>query len=145
MSPRLHPLAGTVALGLIALFWLSTVIAEASGNLAAIVAVKRGVVLLLPALIIAMIATGVTGRRGASGRAPAKRRRMMVIAANGALVLVPCALALYYLAAAGRFDTVFVTIQALELAVGAVNITLMTLNFRDGMRLRRSGLSPVAA
>lgn len=145
MNPRLHPLAGTVALGLIALFWLSTVIAEASGSLAAIAAVKRGVVLLLPALIIAMIATGVTGRRGASGRAPAKRRRMMVIAANGVLVLVPCALALYYLAAGGRFDTVFVTIQAMELAAGAVNITLMTLNFRDGMRLRRSGLSPVAA
>lgn len=145
MTPRIHPLAGAVALGLIALFWLSTVIAEASGSLAAIVAVKRGVVLLLPALVIAVIATGVTGRRGASGRAPAKRRRMMVIAANGVLVLVPCALALYYLAAGGRFDTVFVAIQAMELAAGAVNITLMRLNFRDGMRLRRSGLSPVAA
>lgn len=145
MMRRLHPLAGMVALGLIVLFWLSTVASELSGSLGAIVAVKRGVVLLLPLLVAAMMATGISGGHIASGRMPIKRRRMMVIAANGVLVLVPCALALRHLALAGRFDVLFTSIQALELAAGAANATLMALNLRDGLRLRRGKPASLAA
>ena len=145
MMRRLHPLAGMMALGLIVLFWLSTVISELSGNAGAIIAVKRGVVLLLPLLIAAMIATGLSGRRIASGRVAIKRRRMKLIAANGVLVLIPCALALRHLALAGRFDAVFAAIQAVELAAGAANIVLMALNVNDGLRLRRGGRPLLAA
>jgi hypothetical protein len=144
MMYRLHPLAGATALGLIALFWLSTVISELSGSPGAIVTVRHGIVLLLPVLIAAMIATGISGGRIASGRMAIKRRRMMVIAANGVLVLVPCALVLRHLALGGRFDTVFAAIQALELVAGAANMTLMALNLRDGLRLRRKGPSLAA-
>ena len=66
---------------------------------------------------------------------------MPLIAANGLLVLVPCAIVLNRWAAAGAFDVMFYTVQALELLAGAVNLTLMGLNIRDGLtmsgRLRR--------
>jgi hypothetical protein len=35
------------------------------------------------------------------------------------------------------FDGAFVAVQALELLAGALNITLLSLNMRDGLRLRR--------
>lgn len=36
---------------------------------------------------------------------------------------------------AGEFDAVFYAVQALELLAGAVNISLLCLNVRDGMTL----------
>jgi len=57
------------------------------------------------------------------------------IAANGVLVMIPAALFLSSQAAAGRFDASFYAAQAVELLVGAVQLTLMGLNFRDGRRL----------
>ncbi|HXX85674.1 MAG TPA: hypothetical protein VEN29_17060, partial [Casimicrobiaceae bacterium] len=38
-------------------------------------------------------------------------------------------------ARAGEFDTAFYLVQALELAAGATNITLLSLNLRDGLKL----------
>jgi hypothetical protein len=38
-------------------------------------------------------------------------------------------------AAAGRFDTTFYLLQGVELIAGAINIGLMGLNIRDGLRL----------
>jgi hypothetical protein len=60
---------------------------------------------------------------------------MPFIAANGLLVLIPCAIFLDRWAAAGEFDTTFYTVQALELLAGAVNLALMGLNIRDGMTM----------
>ena len=60
---------------------------------------------------------------------------MPVIALNGLLVLVPCALYLDRLASAGRFDGLFYAVQAVELVAGSVNLSLMALNMRDGLRL----------
>jgi hypothetical protein len=65
-----------------------------------------------------------------------KLRRMPFIAANGLLVLVPSALYLAAAARSGSFGTAFIAVQAIELAAGAVNITLLGLNLRDGLRLR---------
>ena len=64
-----------------------------------------------------------------------KKRRMPVIVVLGALVLLPCALVLAQWSAAGRYDGAFYALQALELLAGAVNLTLMSLNARDGLRL----------
>jgi hypothetical protein len=36
----------------------------------------------------------------------------------------------------GEFDTAFYAVQALELAAGAANITLLGLNMRDGLRMK---------
>ncbi|HAE47121.1 MAG: hypothetical protein CMO30_01940 [Tistrella sp.] len=138
---RIHPIAGTIALLTIASFWLATVVAEIWGSAATITLVKTaipwGFLLLVPALA----ATGGSGvalaQGGRSGLPARKRRRMAIIAANGILVLIPSALFLAARAGAGRFDTGFVLVQAIELVAGAVNITLLCLNLRDGIRMAR--------
>jgi hypothetical protein len=61
--------------------------------------------------------------------------RMRFIAANGLLVLVPCAIVLNQWAAAGSLDTTFYVVQAIELVAGASNLALMGLNARDGLRM----------
>jgi hypothetical protein len=53
------------------------------------------------------------------------------------LILVPAALFLNFKAQAATFDNVFYTVQVLELLVGAINLTLIGLNIRDGMALFR--------
>ena len=141
MIRALHPIAGATGLLTIATFWTSTVAAEAFGSEAAVLAVKTailwGLLLLVPALAI----TGITGVRMARGstapRAARKRRRMPVIALNGLLVLVPCAVFLQGRAAAGEFGAAFVVVQAVELLAGAVNLTLIGSNLRDGLALSR--------
>ena len=88
-----------------------------------------------PALAI----TGVSGFRMAGASADPtiarKRRRMPVIAANGIFVLIPAALYLAMLASRGEFGPLFYGVQAIELIAGAVNLTLMSLNIRDGLSL----------
>lgn len=141
MSRLIHRGAGLLALLAIASFWLSTVISELFASQAAVVAVKSAIPWGLIVLIPALAATGASGFALAGGRrqglAGAKRRRMPFIAANGLLVLAPAALFLASRAQAGRFDTLFHAIQAVELAAGAINITLLALNARDGLRMTR--------
>jgi len=139
MLRRLHPIAGAVGLLTILTFWLSTVGAELFGARETIAAVKQaipwGFLILVPALVL----TGASGFRLAAGSTdPAiarKKRRMPFIAGNGLLVLVPAALYLATLAARGEFGGAFYAVQAIELMAGAVNIALMSLNARDGLRL----------
>jgi hypothetical protein len=136
---------GSLGLALIATFFVSTLVVELSGHVAAIVTTKRLIVYGLFLLIPAMLVTGLSGRAVTGARQgrliKTKLRRMGFIAANGLLVLTPCAIILDRLAAAGSFETTFYLLQGLELAAGAVNIGLMGLNFRDGLllagRLRR--------
>jgi hypothetical protein len=60
-------------------------------------------------------------------------------------VLVPCAIILDRWAAAGAFDASFYAVQAIELVAGAVNLTLMGLNVRDGLRMTgRLRVTPVS-
>lgn len=136
----IHPIAGVIALLTIATFWLSTAFSELFASQAVITAVKTaipwGFLLLIPALA----ATGGSGLTLAQGRRAglvgAKIKRMPLITANGLLLLVPAALFLSYKARADEFDIVFYAVQALELAAGAVNITLLVLNMRDGLRMK---------
>lgn len=139
MKKLIHPIAGTIAMLTIASFWLSTVISEVSGSREAIIAVKTaipwGFLLLIPALA----ATGGTGFSLSKGRRPklitTKIRRMAMTGANGLLVLVPSALFLSQKAASGEFNTAFYVVQGIELIAGAVNITLLGLNMRDGFKM----------
>jgi hypothetical protein len=140
MIKVIHPVAGALALLTIAIFWLSTAMSELFASRAAVVAVKTaipwGFLLLIPALA----AAGGTGFALARGRRAgligAKLKRMPFVAANGLLVLIPCALFLASKASAGEFDTSFYLVQALELVAGPVNITLLGLNMRDGLKLK---------
>lgn len=137
----IHAASGTLALATIIGFFGATVISEAFGTFAHITAVKTAILYLIPLLVVFMATAGALGNRAATGWSDAvvtvKRRRMAAIAANGILVLIPCAYFLYRWAQADDFGPAFVALQALELVAGAGNISLLALNLRDGRRLHR--------
>ncbi len=66
----------------------------------------------------------------------AKIKRMPFIAANGLLVLIPSALLLASKARPREFDASFDAVQALEVIAGATNILLLSLNMRDGLKIK---------
>ncbi len=139
MKTRLHGFFGGIALLCIATFWASTAVSELFLDQASVVAVKNAILTGMWVLIPAMAATGGSGfalARGRRGRiVGVKGRRMKAVAANGLLVLLPSAWMLASWANAGRFDGTFYALQGVELVAGAINITLLALNMRDGLRL----------
>ena len=139
MKKTVHVIAGAVGFLTIAVFWSSTLITELIGSPAAIAAVKNGILWGMAVLIPAMAIAGGSGMslgRGRAGRlVHTKKRRMPIIGLNGLLILVPSAVFLSVKANAGTFDNSFYAVQGLELIAGAVNLVLMGLNVRDGMRL----------
>ncbi|MFD2180552.1 hypothetical protein [Rhodoplanes azumiensis] len=142
--PVVHGLAGTAAFLTILTFWTTTVGSELFADLATVAAVKQAIAWALLLLVPLLAVTGLSGLRlagGATARstaAPAiraKQRRMPIVAANGVLVLVPCAITLAVLSARGDFGSTFQAVQAVELLAGPVNLALIGLNIRDGLRL----------
>ena len=139
IARRVHPIAGSLALLTMLTFWTSTVAVELLGDRDDIVAVKQAIMWGLLVLVPALAATGGTGvlraGRSRNARILAKKRRMQVVAPIGILVLVPCVLYLGTTSSASGLGTYFYPVQGIELVAGAVNITLMSLNVRDGLRL----------
>lgn len=139
MSKRIHPIAGAVAFFTIAAFWTSTAFSELIGSKEMIAVVKSAIPWGFLALIPAIAAAGGTGfafaKGGRAGLVGTKMKRMPFIAANGLLVLIPCAFYLASKASSGAFDAGFYVVQALELTAGAMNLTLLGLNMRDGLRM----------
>ncbi len=139
MKSKLHAIFGSVALLCITTFWLSTVVSELLMDQASVAAVKNAVLNGMWLLIPSMAATGGSGfalAKGHGGRlVSVKGQRMKIVAANGLLVLLPSAFVLASWANAGRFDGVFYALQGVELLAGAVNISLLVLNMRDGLKL----------
>jgi Na+/H+ antiporter NhaA len=136
----IHAIAGTSAMLLIATFWTSTLASELFLDMSAVVAVKHYIVRYgLVCLVVLMAITGGSGFALAKGRQgrliEEKKKRMPFIAANGLLIMIPCAIVLNIKAADGAFDSWFYAVQVLELAVGLVQLTLMGKNFRAGLRL----------
>ena len=139
MKSKLHAIFGSVALLCITTFWLSTVVSELLMDQASVAAVKNAVLNGMWLLIPSMAATGGSGSALAKGRGgrlvSVKCQRMKIVAANGLFVLLPSAFVLASWANAGRFDGVFYALQGVELLAGAVNISLLVLNMRDGLKL----------
>ncbi len=139
MKTKIHAIAGVVGLLTIATFWTSTLAVELFGSTDAIVVVKNGILWGMVLLVPAMAIAGGSGMSLGQGRSDAgvlaKKKRMPIIGANGLVVLVPSAFFLANKANAGSFDTAFYTVQVIELLAGAVNLSLMALNVRDGLRL----------
>ena len=141
MIGLIHPIAGAVALVTIATFWISTVLSELFASVNLVVTVKTTIPwgFLVLVLVPGLAAAGgsglvlAAGRRG--GLIGTKLKRMPFIAANGLLVLIPSALLLAAKASSGEFDASFYAIQAVELVAGAINITLLGLNLRDGLMM----------
>jgi len=144
LMKRAHPVAGALAILTITTFWLSTALAELFGSTTTITTVKSaipwGFLLLIPALMIVGSSGLALSKGGRAGLVGAKLRRMPLIAINGILILIPSALFLASKARAGEFDAVFYAVQALELCAGGVNIMLLGLNMRDGLKLKASVL-----
>ena len=141
MKKRIHAMSGALALLTIMTFWLSTATVELFGAPEQIAAVKLAIAYGLLVLIPAMAVAGATGfSLGGTWKSPViarKKTRMKIIAATGILVLAPSAIFLAMKAGQGEFDAVFAAVQAIELVAGASNITLLALNMRDGMAMRR--------
>lgn len=140
MPKTIHLVAGLLAALTIATFFLTSVAVELFGAHEAVATVKA--LIVMPGLFILVPAIAATGGSGFAiaksrkGRlVDAKKRRMPFIAANGLLVLMPCAIVLDRWASAGAFDTTFYVVQGVELLAGAVNLTLMGMNIRDGISM----------
>ncbi len=140
MKQITHRIAAIIAFLCIVTFFTSTVLVELFGSLESIVMIKS--LIVMPGLFILVPAIAITGGSGFSlakkrkaHLVESKKKRMPFIAANGLLVLLPAAIFLDQWATEGAFDTRFYIVQGLELIAGAVNLILMGLNIRDGLRM----------
>lgn len=136
---RIHAAASAVALLSVFSFWSSTLFSELFLSYEAVALVKHAILYGLAALIPAMAVTGASGMAISKSRrgmlVELKKKRMRIIALNGMLVMVPAAIFLYLKASTGEFDMIFFSVQAIELVVGVIQLTLLVRNFRDGLRL----------
>ncbi|MFY0612213.1 MAG: CDGSH iron-sulfur domain-containing protein [Hyphomicrobiaceae bacterium] len=139
MKTRIHAVAGGIGFLTILTFWTSTVFSELFASHEMIASVKQmilyGMVILIPAMAIAGGSGMFMGKARTDALALAKKKRMPLIAANGLIVLLPSAFFLASKAATGSFDAWFYGVQTLELIAGAVNLTMMGLNIRDGLTM----------
>ena len=140
MMPIIHRFAALVSILCIILFFLATIFVELLGTPESITIAKSlivwpGLFILVPAIAL----TGATGFALAKSRngklVKQKKKRMPYIGVNGIFVLIPCAIFLDRWASAGSFDTSFYTVQGVELLAGAINLVLMGMNMKDGLRM----------
>ena len=135
-----HILAGLVAFFTIVRFLGLTLWVELTGGAAEIATAKSWIVDRLPLLILSFIIAGGTGYALSGGKpkglAAKKFGRMKIIAPNGIFVLVPAALFLSWKAHNAEFDAVFYTVQMVEIIAGSVNLVLLGLSMRDGLKMK---------
>lgn len=141
MLTFVHRIAGVLAILMIGTFWTATALSELFAPPETIAAVKTAIPWGFLILIPALATTGGSGltlaRERRAGLIRKKTRRMQIVAANGLLILLPAALFLAVRARAAVFDPTFYAVQAVELAAGLVNISLLGLNLRDGFTMSR--------
>jgi hypothetical protein len=142
MKQVIHRIGAITATLCIVTFFASTLIVELFETQEGIATVKR--LIVMPGLFIlipAIAATGATGfamSTSKSGRlVGTKRKRMPFIGANGLLILLPAAIVLDQWASTGSFDNKYYLVQVVELAAGAINVSLMAMNIRDGLSISR--------
>lgn len=150
MKTRIHGIAGCIGFLMIFLFWTSTATTELFASHETIAAVKglilKGMFILIPAMVIVGGSGMSLSKRRRGNLVSVKKKRMPIIALNGLLILLPSAWFLAGKASSGEFDTSFYIVQGIELIAGAVNLTLMGLNIRDGLtmtgKIRRARVKP---
>ena len=140
MTLIIHRLAASIAILCVATFFLATIFVDLFGTVESLVAVKSlivwpGLFILVPSIALAG-ASGFALAKSRTGKlVQTKKKRMPFIGANGVLVLIPSAVFLDRWASTGTFDTSFYVLQGIELLAGAVNLILMSMNMRDGLRM----------
>jgi hypothetical protein len=140
MTLIIHRFAAPIAIFCIATFFSATIFVELFGTTESIATVKSlivwpGLFILVPSIVL----TGGSGFALAKSRkgmlVQQKKKRMPFIGTNGILVLIPCSVFLDRWASAGAFDTNFYLVQGVELLAGAINLILLGMNMRDGLRM----------
>lgn len=144
MSPltKVHAAAGGLAI--LTILGLQAFIAwrEASGYPADLAATRTAALwvvglVLIPALAAAGGSGGWLGRGWRGPVVATKLARMKAIAAIGILVLVPLAIGLWFLASQGWIDGRYHLLTRIETFAALINVLLLGLNLRDGLRMRR--------
>lgn len=133
---KVHAAAAFIGFLVIATFWSSTVISELFMDHAAVATVKHSIALALFFFVPIMALAGLTGKK-----LRLTNSLMPKIAANGTLILMPCAIILNLLAQRNDFSALFYSLQALELVAGAANLIMITLHLR---RLKSGHTAPTA-
>lgn len=132
-----HGILGTFGTLTIASFLGSTLVAELFLPNSAVISVKYGIAHYgIYCLVAFMALTGISGNGLAKGYkgglVGTKRKRMVVIALNGVLIMIPSALFLSHKASSGALDIYFYSVQVLETVVGSLQLFLMYKNFSEG-------------
>ena len=139
MKVKIHAGAGLLSLLLILSFWVMTLVSWVIYDPIFMHLVKDAIIMVFFALIPVLMITGISGfwlaREKPGQLVNVKMRRMRLIALNGIFILFPSALYLANYPYAGLEDLDYMLISLLELAVGLMNIVLLVLNLRDGLKL----------
>lgn len=140
MNRKIHLLAAILSTLCIASFLTTTIITELFSSLETIATVKQlvvtpGLYLLIPAMALVGITGWSMGKEKRGRLVNNKQRRMPFIAANGLFVLVPSAIFLAQRATESNFDEQFYIVQSIEVIAGVINLTLMVMNVRDGLKM----------
>lgn len=139
---KVHKAFAIISFATIAIFWLSTLSVELFFEYDAVALIKSlivnpGLFILVPAIFITAITGNIIAKNSNKEKLIAiKRKRMPIIALNGIVILIPCAIYLNVLASNELYDTIFYFIQILELLAGAINMILMFLNIRDSKNMK---------
>ena len=134
---KAHKIFAIVAFLTIATFWTSTLIVELFFDYESVAFIKSlivfpGLFILVTSIAITAITGNIIAKKSKKEElVKVKKKRMPIIAFNGIVILIPCAIYLNILASSGAFDSVFYFVQVLELLAGVTNLTLMFLNIRD--------------
>lgn len=142
LAYKAHKVFAIVAFVTIVIFWTSTLIVELFFDYKSITLIKS--LIVFPGLFILVLTIAITGITGniitkksnKEELIKVKKKRMPIIAFNGVVILIPCAIYLNILASNGTFNSIFYSVQVLELLAGATNITLMFLNIRDSKKIK---------
>ena len=141
ITSRVHGLSGIVALLTVLCFWSATVLSELFMSHEAVAFVKRsilyGLVILIPSIAFTGASGAALGRKRGGRILELKKKRMKMLAITGLLIMLPLAVFLHWKSAVNEFDALFYAIQALELAGGIVQFTLLAKNFRAGLNLAK--------
>jgi len=135
---KVHVTATIIASLTIGSFFCFSLIAEITGKDLFIQQVKAGILYCLPILLVAMPMLAISGKKLAgNSNSPVvatKTKRMKLIAFNG-LILISLAIYLYYHATFKTIDKTFLYFQIGELLIGALNLGLIVLNIKSGLKL----------
>jgi hypothetical protein len=136
-----HGFAGAFAILIICIFITATLYVEVFGDVDLIFQVKRKTALPgIEILVFFMLMAGGTGRslaKTCKGRiVQIKLKRMRIVAFNGIFILIPCAFMLSRWAEVDPYTVRFYGVQTIELLAGCINLAMLILNMKDGVRLR---------